>query len=118
MNNKFDAIIVGVGHDGIEAVFALAKNGFEVSLISLNKKWLAMLPCNPSIGDLAKGIITREIDALGGIQGYFVDKAMIQIKMLNTSKEPPFRALRAQIYKDKYSQIILEEIEKNKIIKQ
>lgn len=116
MNNKFDAIIVGGGHAGIEAVFALAKNGFEVALISLNKKRLAMLPCNPSIGGPAKGIITREIDALGGVQGYFADKAMIQIKMLNTSKGPAVRALRAQIDKDKYSQIVLEEIEKNKNI--
>ncbi|WP_022935278.1 tRNA uridine-5-carboxymethylaminomethyl(34) synthesis enzyme MnmG [Mesomycoplasma moatsii] len=116
MNNKFDAIIVGGGHAGIEAVFALAKNGFKVALISLNKKRLAMLPCNPSIGGPAKGIITREIDALGGVQGYFADKAMIQIKMLNTSKGPAVRALRAQIDKDKYSQIVLEEIEKNKNI--
>ena len=116
MNNRFDAIIVGGGHAGIEAVFALAKNGFKVALISLNKKRLAMLPCNPSIGGPAKGIITREIDALGGVQGYFADKAMIQIKMLNTSKGPAVRALRAQIDKDKYSQIVLEEIEKNKNI--
>lgn len=116
MNNRFDAIIVGGGHAGIEAVFALAKNGFKVALISLNKKRLAMLPCNPSIGGPAKGIITREIDALGGVQGYFADKSMIQIKMLNTSKGPAVRALRAQIDKDKYSQIVLEEIEKNKNI--
>lgn len=75
-----------------------------------------MLPCNPSIGGPAKGIITREIDALGGVQGIFADLSTIQIKMLNTSKGPAVRALRAQIDKDKYSQIVLKEIDKNKNI--
>lgn len=98
---------------GIEAVFALAKNGFKVGLITLNKNKLAMLPCNPSIGGPAKGIITKEIDALGGVQGYFADQAMIQIKMLNTSKGPAVRALRAQVDKDKYSEIILDAVNKN-----
>ena len=104
------------GTPGIEAVFALAKNNFNVALVSLNTSRLAMLPCNPSIGGPAKGIITREIDALGGVQGIFADKAMIQIKMLNTSKGPAVRALRAQIDKDKYSQIVLDEIKKHKNI--
>lgn len=72
-----------------------------------------MLPCNPSIGGPAKGIITKEIDALGGVQGYFADQAMIQIKMLNTSKGPAVRALRAQVDKDKYSEIILEAVNQN-----
>lgn len=101
---------------GIEAAFAIAKNNFHVALISLNKNKLAMLPCNPSIGGPAKGIITREIDALGGVQGIFADLSTIQIKMLNTSKGPAVRALRAQIDKDKYSQIVLKEIDKNKNI--
>lgn len=116
MNKVFDAIVVGGGHAGIEAAFALAKNNFNVALISLNTKKLASLPCNPSIGGPAKGIITREIDALGGVQGFFADKAMIQIKMLNTSKGPAVRALRAQIDKDKYSEIVLNEVKKNKNI--
>lgn len=114
--NKFDAIVVGGGHAGIEAVFALAKNNFRVALVTINKQKLATLPCNPSIGGPAKGIITREIDALGGVQGLFADKAMIQIKMLNTSKGPAVRALRAQIDKEKYSKIVLEEIEKKQNI--
>lgn len=113
---KFDAIVVGGGHAGIEATFALAKNNFKVALVSLNKEKLAMLPCNPSIGGPAKGIITREVDALGGVQGYFADKAMIQIKTLNTSKGPAVRALRAQVDKDKYSIIVKEEIDKNENI--
>lgn len=116
MNNSFDAIVVGGGHAGIEAVFALAKNKFKVALITLNKSKIASLPCNPSIGGPAKGIITREIDALGGVQGFFADQAMIQIKMLNTSKGPAVRALRAQIDKDKYSQIVLEALEENQHI--
>lgn len=116
MISDFDAIVVGGGHAGIEAAFALAKNNFKVGLITLNKNNLASLPCNPSIGGPAKGIITKEIDALGGVQGYFADKAMIQIKMLNTSKGPAVRALRAQIDKEKYSKIVLEEILENKNI--
>lgn len=101
---------------GIEAAFALAKNRFRVALITLNKNKLAMLPCNPSIGGPAKGIITREIDALGGMQGYFADQAMIQIKMLNTSKGPAVRALRAQVDKDKYSAIVRAAVCANRFI--
>lgn len=116
MNNNFDAIVVGGGHAGIEAVFALAKNKFKVALITLNQAKIASLPCNPSIGGPAKGIITREIDALGGVQGFFADQATIQIKMLNTSKGPAVRALRAQIDKDQYSQIVYNELIKNPYI--
>ena len=116
MQNKFDAIVIGGGHAGIEASYALTKRGFYVALITLNKNKLAMLPCNPSIGGSAKGIITREIDTLGGMQGIFADKAMIQIKMLNSSKGPAVWSLRAQIDKDKYCKIILDDILKNKHI--
>ncbi|BAP39631.1 tRNA uridine-5-carboxymethylaminomethyl(34) synthesis enzyme MnmG [Metamycoplasma canadense] len=116
IKNQYDAIVIGGGHAGIEATFALAKRNLKVALITLNKNKLAMLPCNPSIGGSAKGIITREIDALGGVQGIFADKSMIQIKMLNTSKGPAVWSLRAQIDKDKYSEIIFEEVEKNKNI--
>ncbi|MGL5522013.1 MAG: tRNA uridine-5-carboxymethylaminomethyl(34) synthesis enzyme MnmG [Metamycoplasmataceae bacterium] len=114
---NYDAIVVGGGHAGIEAAFVLAKQGFFVALITLNKNKLAMMPCNPSIGGPAKGIITREIDALGGVQAIFADKAMIQIKMLNNSKGPAVRAIRAQIDKDEYSKEILKEIEKYDNIK-
>ncbi|MBN0970549.1 tRNA uridine-5-carboxymethylaminomethyl(34) synthesis enzyme MnmG [Mycoplasma phocoeninasale] len=113
MNNKFDAIVIGGGHAGIEAAYAIAKRNFSVALVTLNTKKIAMLPCNPSIGGSAKGIITREIDALGGVQAYFADKSMIQIKMLNTSKGPAVWSLRAQIDKEKYSEIIYEDILKN-----
>lgn len=112
-NMKFEAIVIGGGHAGVEATFALANKGHKVALISFDLSKLAMMPCNPSIGGPAKGIITREIDALGGVQGYFSDLAMIQIKMLNESKGPAVRALRAQIDKDKYSFLIKEALEKH-----
>lgn len=114
--NIFDAIVVGGGHAGVEAAFALAKQNFKVALITLDKNKLGSMPCNPSIGGPAKGIITREIDALGGMQAYFADLSMIQVKMLNQSKGPAVRAIRAQIDKDKYSKIILEHVGKNKNI--
>ncbi|VEU70411.1 tRNA uridine-5-carboxymethylaminomethyl(34) synthesis enzyme MnmG [Mycoplasmopsis glycophila] len=116
MNKKelnFEAIVVGGGHAGVEAAFALGNKNHKVALISLDLNKLAMMPCNPSIGGPAKGIITREIDALGGVQGYYGDLAMIQIKVLNESKGPAVRALRAQIDKEKYSKLILEDLEKH-----
>ncbi|MGL5591022.1 MAG: tRNA uridine-5-carboxymethylaminomethyl(34) synthesis enzyme MnmG [Metamycoplasmataceae bacterium] len=117
MKNKFfDAIVVGGGHAGIEAAFALAKQNFKIALITLDKNKLGYMPCNPSIGGPAKGIITKEIDALGGMQGYFADLAMIQVKMLNLSKGPAVRAIRAQIDKDKYSQIIVKHVKDNENI--
>ncbi|QJG66880.1 tRNA uridine-5-carboxymethylaminomethyl(34) synthesis enzyme MnmG [Mycoplasma phocoenae] len=111
--NKFDAIVIGGGHAGVEATYALSKRNFKVALITLDLTKLGMMPCNPSIGGSAKGIITREIDALGGVQGYFADLAMIQIKMLNTSKGPAVWSLRAQIDKDKYCEIIYQDMLKN-----
>ncbi|OYD26526.1 tRNA uridine 5-carboxymethylaminomethyl modification enzyme [Mycoplasma testudineum] len=116
MIKNFDAIVIGGGHAGVEAVFALAKNKLNVALITLNADKLAAMPCNPSIGGPAKGIITREIDALGGIQGYYADQNMIQVKMLNESKGPAVRAIRAQIDKDKYSEAISKAAANNEYI--
>ncbi|WP_027334560.1 tRNA uridine-5-carboxymethylaminomethyl(34) synthesis enzyme MnmG [Mycoplasmopsis felifaucium] len=112
MNKKYEAIVVGGGHAGLEAAFALSHKGHKTLLISFNSKRLGMMPCNPSIGGPAKGIITREIDALGGMQGLWADLAMIQLKMLNQSKGPAVRALRAQIDKEKYSQLAYEYVQK------
>lgn len=112
-NSFFQAIVVGGGHAGIEAIFALANRGFNVALITLDQTKLASMPCNPAIGGPAKGILTREIDALGGMQGILSDQAMIQIKMLNESKGPAVRALRAQIDKEKYSSLTLKMVLKN-----
>ncbi|WKX02642.1 tRNA uridine-5-carboxymethylaminomethyl(34) synthesis enzyme MnmG [Candidatus Mycoplasma mahonii] len=114
--NTYEAIVVGGGHAGVEAVFALANKGHKVVLITLHQAKIGMMPCNPSLGGPAKGIITRDVDALGGMQGVFSDRAMIQIKMLNASKGPAVRALRTQIDKDKYSEIIVEEMLQHKNI--
>ncbi|MCS4536606.1 tRNA uridine-5-carboxymethylaminomethyl(34) synthesis enzyme MnmG [Mycoplasma sp. CSL7475-4] len=115
-NKKYDAIVVGGGHAGLEAALALAHQKHKTLLISFNKNRLGMMPCNPSIGGPAKGIITREIDALGGMQGLWADLATIQLKMLNKSKGPAVWALRAQIDKEKYSQIISEYVEKEEFL--
>ncbi|MXR13707.1 tRNA uridine-5-carboxymethylaminomethyl(34) synthesis enzyme MnmG [Mycoplasma flocculare] len=111
---EFDAVVVGGGHAGIEAVYALLKKKLKVVLITLDKNKLASMPCNPAIGGPAKGNITREIDALGGVQARFSDAAMIQVKYLNESKGPAVLTIRAQIDKEKYSKIILSDLKKQK----
>ncbi len=104
----YDVIVVGGGHAGIEAALAPARLNKKTLLITGNLTKVASLPCNPSIGGPAKGIVVREIDALGGEMAKSADKGQIQIKMLNASKGPAVRALRAQIDKLKYPKIMLE----------
>ena len=104
----FDGIIVGGGHSGVEAAVSMSKMGKKVALITGNLDKVSSLPCNPSIGGSAKGIVVREIDALGGIMGIAADYNQIQIKMLNSSKGPAVRALRAQIDKVEYPKYILK----------
>ena len=111
---NYDIIVVGGGHAGCEAAYASANIGKKTLLITANKKNIATLPCNPSIGGSAKGIIVREIDALGGIQGRIADKTALQIKMLNSSKGPAVRSLRAQVDKVSYPNEMLKELEKTK----
>lgn len=106
----YDGIVVGGGHAGIEAALALAKMNKKTLLITGNLQKVASLPCNPSIGGPAKGIVVREIDALGGQMAKSADLGQIQMKMLNASKGPAVRALRAQIDKLKYPQIMLDVI--------
>ena len=96
MNKEFDVIVVGGGHAGCEASLACAKRGNKTLLITLNLKMAANMPCNPSIGGSAKGIVVREIDALGGSMGKVCDKEYLQMKMLNTKKGPGVQCLRAQ----------------------
>lgn len=92
----FDAIVVGGGHAGCEAILSLAKMNFKTLLVTGSIDKIAMMPCNPHIGGSAKGIVVREIDALGGMMGKVADKTLLQMKMLNFSKGPAVRSLRAQ----------------------
>lgn len=108
---NFDCIVVGGGHAGCEACHATAKIGKKTALITSNKNNIADMPCNPSIGGTAKGIIVRDIDALGGLMGIVADKSHIQIKMLNNGKGPAVRSLRAQADKITYPKNMLKELE-------
>ena len=105
---NYDIIVVGGGHAGCEAAVAAAKIGKKTLLVTSNINNVASLPCNPSIGGSAKGIIVREIDALGGIMGRIADKTSLQMKMLNSSKGPAVRSLRAQVDKVTYPQEMLK----------
>ena len=109
---EYDVIVVGGGHAGCEAAHASAKIGKKTLLVTANKNNIATLPCNPSIGGSAKGIIVREIDALGGIMGRIADKTFLQMKMLNSSKGPAVRSLRAQVDKVTYPKEMLKLLEK------
>lgn len=100
---KYDVIVVGAGHAGCEAALAAARMGNETLLITINLEMVAFMPCNPSIGGPAKGIVVREVDALGGEMGRNIDKTYVQMRMLNTGKGPAVRALRAQADKRMYS---------------
>lgn len=111
---KYDIIVVGGGHAGCEAAHIAAFMGKKVALISMNKNNIADMPCNPSIGGTAKGIIVREIDALGGLMGKIADISHFQIKMLNSAKGPAVRSLRCQADKITYSKNMLNTLENTK----
>lgn len=109
---KYDVIVVGGGHAGIEAAAAAARCGCFTALITSNLKNIADMPCNPSIGGTAKGIVVREIDALGGLMGRVADMSHLQIKMLNSSKGPAVKSLRAQGDKITYPKNMVSELKK------
>ena len=111
INMKYDIIVVGGGHAGCEASLACARMGKKTLLITGNFNNIADMPCNPSIGGSAKGIVVREIDALGGEMGYNADKTHLQIKMLNTKKGPGVRSLRAQGCKVNYPKEMLKTLQ-------
>ena len=104
----FDVIVVGGGHAGLEAAFACAHLNKETLLLTLNIKMMGNMPCNPSIGGSAKGIVVREIDALGGMMGKAADHHYLQMKMLNTGKGPGVQCLRAQQDKLEYPAYLQE----------
>lgn len=116
----YEIIVVGGGHAGCEAASACSKIGHKTLLVTGNINNIADMPCNPSIGGSAKGIVVREIDALGGLMGKVADKTHLQIKMLNYKKGPAVQALRAQGDKNTYPKLMLETLKnyKNLTIKE
>ena len=111
---NYEIIVVGGGHAGCEAALASSRKGHNTLLITGNINNIADMPCNPSIGGSAKGIVVREIDALGGEMGVNADKGLIQIKMLNSGKGPAVQALRAQADKITYPKEMLKTLKNTK----
>lgn len=103
-----DVIVVGAGHAGCEAALATSRLGFNTVLCTIDKNYIASLPCNPSIGGPAKGVVVREVDALGGQMAKVADSTALQFKMLNTTKGPGVRSLRIQADKILYSKKMQE----------
>ena len=116
LNNIYDVIVVGAGHAGCEAAISCARLGTKVLLATLDVDHIALMPCNPAIGGPAKSTLVREIDALGGVMGEAADATYIQMKMLNSSKGPAVRALRAQSDKKQYMDYMRNIIENNENI--
>ncbi|WP_024417001.1 tRNA uridine-5-carboxymethylaminomethyl(34) synthesis enzyme MnmG [Streptococcus suis] len=109
---NYDVIVIGAGHAGVEAGLAASRMGCKTLLATINLDMVAFMPCNPSIGGSAKGIVVREIDALGGEMGRNIDKTYIQMKMLNMGKGPAVRALRAQADKVEYAAEMKRTVER------
>ena len=109
---EYDIVVIGAGHAGCEAALASARLGMKTAIFSISLEAVANMPCNPHIGGSSKGHLVREIDALGGEMGKNIDKTMIQIKMLNTSKGPAVHSLRAQADRKKYQMEMKHTLEK------
>ena len=110
----YDAIVVGGGHAGIEACYALARMGLNTALITTKIGRIGSMPCNPSVGGPAKGIVVREVDALGGLMGKVADETALQVKMLNMAKGPGVQSLRVQSDKIAYSNRMQEILKETK----
>ncbi|MBR5304660.1 MAG: tRNA uridine-5-carboxymethylaminomethyl(34) synthesis enzyme MnmG [Candidatus Gastranaerophilales bacterium] len=111
INFKFDCIVVGAGHAGIEASIAASRLGLKTMLATLDIENIGLMPCNPAIGGPAKSNLVREIDALGGVMAELADATYMQLKTLNSSKGPAVRALRAQSDKKEYRAIARKYVE-------
>lgn len=110
MSQKFDIIVVGAGHAGVEASLAAARLGLRILVVTTNLERISYMSCNPSIGGLAKGHMVRELDALGGQMGFVADETCIQYKRLNSSKGPAVRGTRVQSDKHLYSQMMADTL--------
>ena len=110
----YDVVVVGGGHAGCEACLATSQMGFKTLLVTGNLNMVGSMPCNPSIGGPAKGVVVGEIDALGGYMGKNADLCQIQTKMLNSSKGPAVRALRFQEDKLLYMEMMKKHLEEQK----
>ena len=102
LEGKYDAVVIGAGHAGVESALALARTGFKTAMLTLNLDSIAFMACNPSIGGTAKGQIVKEIDALGGEMGINADRTLLQIRMLNRGKGAAVQSLRGQADKNRY----------------
>ena len=111
---EYDVAVIGAGHAGCEAALASARLGMKTLLFSISLECVANMPCNPHIGGSSKGHLVREIDALGGEMGKNIDKTLIQLKMLNTSKGPAVHSLRAQADRKRYQMEMKHTLEKQK----
>ena len=109
-DENFDVIVIGGGHAGIEASLISAKLGLKTALITLSKDKVGLMPCNPAIGGIAKGIVVREVDALGGEMGRAIDETGIQFKMLNTRKGAAVQSPRAQADKEEYRKYMVNKL--------
>ncbi len=107
---KYEVVVIGAGHAGCEAALASARMGCSTLLVTMSVEYIALMPCNPSIGGPAKAQLVREIDALGGEMGINIDKASIQMRLINTGKGPAVQALRAQADKHEYGREMIKTI--------
>ena len=110
MASKFDVIVIGAGHAGVEAAYAAARLGCRVGLCTLTRETVAHMPCNPAVGGTAKGHLVREIDALGGLMAVAIDATGIQFKLLNRSRGPAVWSPRAQADKKASGQWVHREL--------
>ena len=117
IEGKYDAVVIGAGHAGVEASLALARTGMKTAMLTLNLDSIAFLACNPSIGGTAKGQIVREIDALGGQMGINADDSLLQIRMLNRGKGAAVQSLRGQTDKNVYHTLMKKTLENTQNLK-